>query len=228
MAKTDRNVLGDQRGRIGKVVGRVVKGKQIYSAYAGSGKNPRTPKQVAHRARFALAVAMGRAMKGVLNVGLRNVAATRRQQSPFNVFVRENMPHISYDPSTGLAAADYARIVLADGDTPAVAFGTADFSEAGKVTVPYSSHTEPGAFDDDTVYVAVYAPGLGRCILGNGARSGSSVSVPLPSAWAGTSVQVWGFVCTTVEEPTLIPEYGIRLKPYECSKSEYVGSGTVA
>ena len=228
MAKTDKNVLGDQRGKIGKVVARVVKGQQNISAYNGHGRNPRSPKQVAHRTRVALAVAMGRALKGVLNVGLRHAAATRKMQSPYNVFVRQNMPCISYDPTTGLAEADYARIVLADGDTPPVAFGTAVFSESCKGTVPYTSREEPGAFDDDTVYLAVYAPDLERCILGNGSRSDSSVSVTLPSAWTGTSVQVWGFVCSKVEVPTLIPEYGLHLKPYECSKSEYVGSGTVA
>lgn len=227
MAKTDKNVLGDQRGRIGKVVGRVVRGQQIYSAYAGSGKNPRTPKQVAHRARFALAVSIGKALKGVVNLGLRNVASTRRLQSPYNMFVHTNMPHISYDASTGQAEADYARLVVAEGDTPSVVFGEAVFTEAGKVTVPYTSREEPGAFDDDTVYLVVYAPEMGRSILGNGTRSGGTVTVELPSVWSGTTVHVWGFACTSVEEPTLIPEYGIRLKPLECSKSEYVGSGRV-
>ena len=35
MSKTSKNILGDQRGKIGKVVGRVVAGEQIYSAAPG-------------------------------------------------------------------------------------------------------------------------------------------------------------------------------------------------
>ena len=64
-------------------------------------------------------------------------------------------------------------------------------------------------------------------MIGTGTRAGASVTVNFPASWAGTTVQVWGFVCTRVEEPTLISEYGLRLKPYECSRSEYIGEGEV-
>lgn len=228
MAKTTGNVLGDQSGKIGKVVGRVVEGQQMYSAYSKGGRNPRTPKQVAHRARFAVAVELGRAMKGVLNVGLRNVAAKRKLQSAFNVFVHENMRNISYDPETEVAKANFVDIMLADGETPSVEFGTLSLAETLKVTVPYSSREEPGAYDEDSVYAVVYAPELGYCVMGIGTRAGTSVSITVPPTWEGTTVHVWGFVRTKVSEPTLVEAYGIRLKPYECSKSRYLGSGTIA
>ena len=35
MSKTSKNILGDQRGKIGKVVGRVREGEQMYSAAPG-------------------------------------------------------------------------------------------------------------------------------------------------------------------------------------------------
>lgn len=60
MAKTSKNVLGDQRGRIGKVVGKVIDGVQMYSAHTDAVKNPRSEKQIAHRARFAEAIRIGK------------------------------------------------------------------------------------------------------------------------------------------------------------------------
>lgn len=227
MSKTNKNVLGDQRGKIGKVVGRVVEGEQMYSAYSGGGKNPRTPKQVAHRSRFAAAVAMGKAMKGVLNVGLRDMAARRKLCSAYNVFVNVNMSRISYDEEHGAAVVDYASVVVSDGDVPTVTFGNAVFTEPLKVTVSYSSAEEAGAYDDDSVYVAVYAPALGRCMMGIGTRAGGTVSVTLPQRWAGEVVHIWGCAKTKVDVPTPIEAYGIKMMPNECSRSEYIGSGTI-
>ena len=83
MSKTSKNVLGDQRGQIGKVVGKVVDGVQMYSAHTDSVKNPRTPKQVSHRARFSEAIRLGKAMPGALNIGLKNSAAKLRLISAF-------------------------------------------------------------------------------------------------------------------------------------------------
>ena len=35
MSKNSKNILGNQQGKIGNIVGRVVNGVQIYSAYGG-------------------------------------------------------------------------------------------------------------------------------------------------------------------------------------------------
>lgn len=229
MSKTSKNILGDQRGKIGKVVGKVVDGVQMYSAYTESVRNPRTAKQIAHRARFATAIAIGKAMKGAINVGLKNIAANRKLQSAFNVFIHENMPHITYNPETGVTTPDYAHITMAEGDTPHVSFGALSFSEALTVSVTFTGNSDiPGANDDDSVYLLVYAPALGRSMMTIAARSTGSVSVTLPATWAGETVHVWGFVRTSVKEPTTIDTYGITLRPDGCSESSYLGSGMVS
>lgn len=229
MSKTSKNILGDQRGKIGKVVGKVVDGVQMYSAYTESVRNPRTAKQIAHRARFATAIAIGKAMKGAINVGLKNIAANRKLQSAFNVFIHENMPHITYNPETGVTTPDYAHITMAEGNTPHVSFGALSFSEALTVSVTFTGNSDiPGANDDDSVYLLVYAPALGRSMMTIAGRSTGSVSVTLPATWAGETVHVWGFVRTSVKEPTTIDTYGITLRPDGCSESSYLGSGMVS
>ena len=97
MAKTSKNVLGDQRGRIGKVVGKVIDGVQMYSAHTDAVKNPRTEKQIAHRARFAEAMRLSKAMKAVIKIGFKRTAAKQKLISPSNIFFKENKSKISYN-----------------------------------------------------------------------------------------------------------------------------------
>lgn len=229
MSKTSKNILGDQRGKIGKVVGKVVDGVQMYSAYTDAVANPKTEKQIAHRARFAGAIALGKAMKGAVKLGLRDMASKKRLNSPFNIFVNINMSKVSYDKTTGTVSVDYEHVIIADGDVPAVTFQGATFTEPLSVTVNYTGNNDtPGARDDDSVYVIVYSPVLGRSIMGIGTRVAGSLMVAVPSEWSGESVQVWGFVRSSVEDVTVVEAYGVTLKPGKCSRSSYIGNGVVA
>lgn len=228
MAKTSKNVLGDQRGRIGKVVGKVIDGVQMYSAHTDAVKNPRSEKQIAHRARFAEAIKLSKAMKGVVKIGFKQTASKQKLISSSNIFVKENKPKISYNKTTGETSVDYEHIVISEGETPFVMFSGVTFPEALKVTASFNGCNDtPGALADDSVYIAVYSPTLSKCMTGIGKRSDGSVTVTLPSVWAGETVYVWGFVKTSVEEEVNIDDYGITLHPNDCSNSFYIGTGTV-
>lgn len=228
MSKTSKNVLGDQRGRIGKVVGKVVDGVQMYSAYTDTVKNSRTPKQVAHRSRFSEAIQLGKAMPGAINVGLKNSAAKLKLVSAFNLFVKKNMAHITYDAETALTTVDYPHVVLSEGDTPFVSFTGVTFNVALTVTASFAGNSDmPGADDSDIVYVVVYAPAIEKSMMATGTRAAGSVAVVMPSVFAGETVYVWGFTKTSVETTVRVENYGITLTPGECSITSYIGSGTV-
>lgn len=228
MSKTSKNVLGDQRGQIGKVVGKVVDGVQMYSAHTDSVKNPRTPKQVSHRARFSEAIRLGKAMPGALNIGLKNSAAKLRLISAFNIFVKKNIWHITYNAETELTTVDYPHVEFSEGDTPFVSFTGVSFNVALTVTASFSGNSDiPGAYADDSVYMVVYAPAIGKSMMATGTRADSSVSVVLPSVFAGETVHVWGFTKSSVEDTVKVENYGITLTPGECSITSYVGTGTV-
>lgn len=228
MSKTSKNVLGDQRGRIGKVVGKVVDGVQMYSAYTNAVKDARTPKQVSHRARFAGIIQLGKAMPGAINVGLGQRASKIKLTSAFNLFVKKNMKCITYNAETAQTTVDYEHVELAEGDTPFVTFSGVSFNTPLTATASFASNSDmPGANDDDNVYVVVYAPATSRSMMATGTRASGSVAVSLPSAFAGETVHVWGFTKTSVEETVRVESYGITLSPGECSLSSYVGTGTV-
>ena len=230
MAKTSKNILGDQSGKIGKVVGRVVNGVQLYSAYNNHNSNPRTPKQLAARARFKAVMRLAKPLNGVINVGLRLAAAGIPMTSPSNIFTRRNNHLMQYDAESGVATPDYGNLILSEGRTPYVEFGSPSFSEAETVKVPLSSplDSEFGALDDDTVYIAVYCPDRDECAIGSAKRTDAEVSASLPPSWVGKTVHVWGFVKTSVDEDLRVESIGVRLHPNECSPTSYIGTGTIA
>ena len=115
MSKNSKNILGNQQGKIGNIVGRVVNGVQIYSAYSGKGHNPRTPKQVAQRTRFAATVLLSNILCGPIAVGFRKAAAGVPLTTARNIFIKRNIALMQYDAETGIVTPDYEHIVVSDG-----------------------------------------------------------------------------------------------------------------
>lgn len=229
MAKTSKNILGDQRGKIGKVVGRVVEGVQMFSAAPGPRGSNGTQRQKEHRTRFAAVVHMGKPMKGAIKIGMKLCASKKRMQTPFNLFVNHNLKHTIYDGSTGLAEPVYEAIELSEGDIPPVTFSTPSFAEPQKVTVTFSGNADaPEALEEDAVYAVAYCPTLLQRAMGTAVRSAETVTINMPSTWRGKEIHLWGFVRTSVSIPTEIEEYGIELLPDACSSSSYIGTGEVA
>lgn len=230
MAKTSKNILGDQQGKIGKVVGRVVNGVQIYSAYNRHISDPRTPKQLAARARFAAVLRLSKPMIGVINIGFRLTASKIPLTSPANIFSRRNNKFMQYDVASGVATPDYESLILSEGQTPYVEFSNASFAESQSVKVSISSpfNSSFGAYDDDTVYIAVYCPDRSECAIGMAKRSDETVTAAVPPSWVGKSVHVWGFTKTSVEVEYLVESIGVKLHPGECSPTAYIASGAIS
>ena len=228
MARTTKNVLGSQRGQIGEVVGKVVDGVQIYSAHTDAIKNPRTPKQVSYRSRFAAITQLGRSLYGATKIGLRSEASRHKLNSPFNIFVKTNMPTASYDPDTRLASIDYEHVVVSTGITPYVGFSGFSFSEPLKVTATFAPYSDsPGANADDRVYLVAYLPELGFSNISFGQRSVGTVTSTLPAVCGGKVAYLWGFTRTSITDPVYVAEFGQNLQPGECSTSFYLGTGNI-
>lgn len=229
MAKTSKNILGDQRGKIGKLVGRVVEGEQIYSAKPGPRGSSATPKQKEHRARFSAIVRIGKPLKCAIKIGMKLSASKKHLQSPFNLFVNRNSQHTSYDSETGIATPDYEAIILSEGTIPFVTFAAPSFTESQKVTIGFNGNTDcPGALADDNIYAVAYCPELVQSAMGIAARSSETLAITVPSAWSGKTVYLWGFARTSVTIPTEIEEYGLELIPGACSITSYIGTGVVS
>lgn len=229
MAKTSKNVLGDQSGKIGQIVGRVVNGVQVYSAYSSHTSNPRTPKQLAARARFTAVMRLAKSLNGVVNIGFRMAAAGIPMTSPTNIFTKRNNRLMQYNPETDVATPDFEHLILSEGRTPIVIFSNASFADSQLVKASITSPTgsEYGAFDNDIVYMAVYCPDNDECVLATAKRSDTTITATVPPNWVGKSVYVWGFVKSSVDETQFVDSIGVRLHVGECSPTTYIGEGEI-
>ena len=230
MSKNSKNILGNQQGKIGNIVGRVVNGVQIYSAYGGKGHNPRTPKQVAQRTKFAATLLLSRILSGPVTLGFHQAAAGVPMTTPRHIFMKRNISCMNYDAETGIVTPNYENIVISEGRVPSVMFSAPSFSEAASVSVTFTPNTDvdAGAYGQDSVYVAVYCPMEGQCLMAKAARSTGSVTLSTPSSWTGKTVFAWGFVRTSVDSTTFVETYGLTLRPNDCSHSSYLGTGTIS
>lgn len=229
MSKNSKNILGNQQGRIGNIVGRVVNGVQLYSAYGGKGHNPRTPKQMAQRARFSATTLLANILGGPASIGFYQTAAGRPMTSPRNIFVMRNISCMQHNAETGIVTPDYEHIAVSEGRVPSVVFAAPSFEVANSIGVTFTPNVdvEAGAFSQDSVYVAAYCPDEGQCLMAKVTRASGEATFSVPQ-WTGKTVHLWGFVRTSVDSPTPIESYGLTLRPHDCSNSLYLGSGTVA
>lgn len=92
MAKNIYNNETFLRGKVGKNIYKVVRGKQIVAPFAIPA-NPRTTAQVFARAKMTLIGRIAAAMKSVINVGFGPYAKQRRSL-PIALFIKENYKHI--------------------------------------------------------------------------------------------------------------------------------------
>jgi hypothetical protein len=226
MAKTNKNILGDQRGKIGKVVGRVVEGEQMYSSAPGPRGSEGTAKQKEHRARFSAITRMGKPLKGAIKIGMKVSASKKHLQSPFNLFVNRNLQHTTYNAETGLATPDYEAIILSEGDIPFVTFAEPTFTEPQTITITFNGNSDcPGAMEEDIIYGVAYCPDLVQSAMGTAVRSAETLTITVPKTWTGKTIHIWGFAKTSVTRVIEIENYGMVLVPDACSVSAYVGSG---
>ena len=215
MALYKNGILGAYRNKVGTVVGRIWRGKDVVAAMPKSMHNPDTDPQKKIRSRFAVIGRLAASLLNALNIGLHNIYM-KRQSTAIGEFVRLNWDAVTAAGDT--VTTDYSSIKVAKGNLVGVMFGTADFDTPQQVEVSFESNEEAdGTSLDDKVYMIVYSPDADAAILSAPVkRSAHSVSLMVPAYWGGMKVHLWGF--TTGD--------GITNKG-KISNSTYIGSGNI-
>ena len=165
-------------------------------------RNPRTERQQAGRRVFGLLSGLACGMRAAVAVGLRGAGAALGM-SARNLFIRLNRSCV------GAEGVDYSHVLVAEGALAGVEFG-AVHREGLRLTVSYvgtrpavsaadgaisCGHGTPCPCSTDYVYLFAYAPEWGEGVLSTPAqRREGVVSLTLPSFWAGSEVQLYGFV----------------------------------
>lgn len=193
MALYKNGILGAYRNKVGTVVGRIWRGKDVVAAMPKSMHNPNTDPQKKIRSRFAVIGRLAASFLNALNIGLHNIYM-KRQSTAIGEFVRLNWDAVTTAGDT--VTTDYSSIKIAKGNLVGVLFGTADFEVPQQVTVSFESNEEAdGTSLDDSVYLMVYCPDADAAILSAPVkRSANSVNLMVPRYWGGMTVHLWGFV----------------------------------
>lgn len=217
MSKNFKGYMGDQIGKLGTAVGRKWLRKMIYSAYQGKVRNPKTIEQCKVRAHFALMGSMAVSFLDATEIGLKQ-RANRKGMTPSDYFVKKNWDAVTViDPET--LTVDFGALVVSEGRTPWVEFGTPSFAEEGEVSVTFDASTDvKNASPDDKVYVFIYQPDMDMGVLSTPTtRSAETITVPVPKFWSGLEVHLYGFAVGVTPQTKGNP-----------SPSVYIGYGTIA
>lgn len=219
MALYKNGILGAYRNKVGTVVGRIWRGKDVVAAMPKSMHNPNTDPQKKIRSRFAVIGRLAASLLNALNIGLHNIYM-KRQSTAIGEFVRLNWDAVTAAGDT--ITTDYSSIKVAKGNLVGVMFGTADFDTPQQVEVSFESNEEAdGTSLDDKVYLLVYCPDVDAAILSAPVkRSANSVSLMVPAYWGGQTVHLWGF--TKGDGMTNMGDNRGKI-----SNSTYIGSGNI-
>lgn len=192
MALYKNGILGAYRNKVGTVVGRIWRGKDVVAAMPKSMHNPNTDPQKKIRSRFAVIGRLAASLLNALNIGLHNIYM-KRQSTAIGEFVRLNWDAVTMAGDT--VTTDYSSIKVAKGNLVGVMFGAADFSTPREIKVPFESNDEAdGTNLDDKVYLLVYCPEADAAVLSTPARRGAmKITLMVPGYWSGMKVHLWGF-----------------------------------
>lgn len=204
------------KNKLGNSVGYISRGVQMWRAYNGSPRNPRTPKQTLQRAKIAVVTRVGGWFRNAAYLGLVDEAAAAKN-STTNMFTRLNYKHVTGE-SADVVSLDPSRIEIAKGTmnnaqySPVLDIDT----QPGEVVIGVTD-TQPlalnGDLDAQVIYGVLYAPDLGQVILSDPASSTTNkIRIVLPTAWTGIEVHAYGYVAGTTGNLY-----------HKSSKSAYIG-----
>jgi hypothetical protein len=127
MARTQNTLIGRTSGSIGGVTFSTWKGINVAKSKATSVADPKTPAQLAQRARMANAVMLFKGLGTIANTGFAEGATGK---SAYNVFVSQNIKNgsIGEDPENSLTTP--AGFIISSGtlDNTAISAAVADVS----------------------------------------------------------------------------------------------------
>ena len=80
------------------------------------------------------------------------------------------------------------------------------------------------ALDSDQVNVIMDDKDKDMSITANALRTANNVVLSYPASWAGDEVELYGYVTTSVTEPTFIPAYNGNVYPKMSSISTHIAT----
>jgi hypothetical protein len=210
MAIVQNPITGRTKKKFGTAVFAKQFGKNTMRTKPMEVKNPKTPDQMNQRSKFAIMVAEGRKVLGMVKVSFQNLAIG---MSAFNVFMKENIK-TAIIGVPGSYAIDYSLLIIAKGPlfrTSSIHAGATLAKTVKRTWTPPIDPVDPA--NNDLLYVASYNEDTDEWFFNKTttARSVGTDDQTVPDSWVGGTVHVYSFF--------------INPAASQCSDSAY--SGTV-
>lgn len=205
MAKNIYNNETFLRGKVGKNIYKVVRGKQIVAPFAIPA-NPRTTAQILVRAKMALIGRVAAFMKSILKLGFGPYAKQRRSL-PAALFIKENYKHIDgLTPATLIMKWD--ELVVSKGSNRGIVLDTDHIDQTsvpGTISVAVQEQLIEADRSniDDKCYLVALCPEVNDACVGAMVKrqEANELSVIPPAWWSGKKVYL--YAVTTNEDGTI-------------------------
>jgi hypothetical protein len=198
MGTYNKGILGAFSGKVGPVVGANWRGKEVLrSLPRKSGKAP-SQTQLLQQLKFATVTAFLNPLQSILTryYGTNTGSKTRRNQA-MSYHMKEATQYV--DPNFDIL---YNRVQISKGDLLNVENPVATAGANSSLAFTWVDNSGQGqALATDQMVLAVYEP-IGKITFTSLAladRSAEAASFPLPSYFAGLSVEVWLTVASADE-----------------------------
>jgi len=188
MAKYTNGANGFFSGKVGNVVGSSNFGKSYVKRVPKVSDKPKSEKQLAQQARFALAVRILQPIKDLL------FTFRRRPKAPsgFNLAVRQVLADAIQGEYPNFTV-DYSKLIITRG-----IWGTAECAEVladnGSLYIGWFAGVfRPNSYGDDAVCILVYEPISNTYLRSSEGvfRSHGMVAISLPETWAGKTIHTY-------------------------------------
>ncbi len=180
-------------GKIGPVIAYVTKdGKQAFRSYTKP-NNPQTPKQIAQRAKFALANKALSPLNKIIkrgHAGDKNAYRTLVGKA-YHEAVKGEYPNYSFD---------YSNVRIASGKLPLPARIGLQLDPLTRTAVldwePQAAGASPAGSDDDSVRIVCFNTDRPQEVelRNGGTRSAGRAQVELPEGWKPGSTHFWVYL----------------------------------
>lgn len=187
MARLSSGILGGISGTVGNVVGGRWRGIDYIRSKPASVRNPNTEAQRKQRMRFKLVISLLKKIRPLINIGFANGA---KNQTPMNRAMSVNLrqaisgeyPDQKIDPE---------NVLISDGSLSIGGNPVMDVSQAGSITLNWTSSLETGNGSGlDGVIALLYNTDLDEVVyqLHGAAREDETVELQIPETWEGNDI----------------------------------------
>jgi hypothetical protein len=183
----NEGILGFFRGKVGRVVGSVVRGVHYMKGLGDVRTDNPTQKQLDQRLKFALVMGFLKPLQGILKTGFKAgstglTSLNKAMAANLNEAIKGSSPNFTLD---------YTKFMISKGPLQAPMGAGIDVASGAKIV--FSWQNSGAIASTDLATVLVYNPVRDTYVVLPGAapRSAETYTLQLPTAFAGDTVHMW-------------------------------------